>query len=198
MELAPNLLNTITIKQVYQNTFADIVKDFDKKLLDFNPIEKAVEIKKYFQTGGLMTVTKQLLSDKVISEHWLEQHTTKNGKIKNDFKGLYVFVHDQTPIYVGISKGVIGRIIQHVKGHSHHTATLAYNIGLINLEISNGKKFAGFRKDLGFKENVTPAKNFLLEQKIAFLPVLNNEELYMFEIYCAMQLQCRLNKFETH
>jgi hypothetical protein len=198
MKLETTLLKTITKKQVYKTSFATIVKRFDKKLFNFNPIEKAFEIEKYFLKGGQVSVTERLLSDNLVSKNWLREYKTKNGKIKFDFKGLYVFVHSKTPIYVGISKGVIGRTLQHVKGHSHNTSTLAYNIGLIRYEIINGKKYVGGRKEFDFKAEVAPAKIFLLKQKIAFLPILNDEELYLFEIYCAMQLQCWLNKFETH
>lgn len=93
-------------------------------------------------------------------------HNKKGGKgeTKKDFQGIYVFVHDRTPFYIGISKGVIGRIIQHTKGHSHHTSTLAYNIGLIRYEIEKGHKYIGGRKEFDFKADVAPAKEFLLKQ----------------------------------
>jgi hypothetical protein len=198
MKLEATLLKTITKKQVYKTSFSDIIANFDKKLADFNPLENSFEIDKYFQKGGQVSITQKLIVDKRISKEWLREYTTKKGKIKTDFKGLYVFIHNITPIYVGISKGVIARIIQHVKGHSHNTSTLAYNIGLIRYEILNGEKYIGGRKQFDFKTDVTPAKDFLLKQKIAFLPISNDEELYLFEIYCAMQLQCWLNKFETH
>ncbi|MDP3244250.1 MAG: hypothetical protein Q8M83_01185 [bacterium] len=198
MKLETTLLKTITKKQVYKNSFSDLVATFEKKLLDFNPVAKAFEIEKYFLNSGQVTVTKKLISDNIVSKDWLREYTTKKGKKKIDFKGLYIFMHDKTPIYVGISKGVIGRTLQHVKGHSHNTSTLAYNIGLVRYEIMKGEKYIGGRKEFDFKADVTPAKDFLIKQKIAFLPIDNDEELYLFEIYCAMQLQCWLNKFETH
>lgn len=198
MKLEKTLLKTITKKKVYKNSFSGLVATFEKKILDFNPVDNAIEIKKYFQYSGQATVTKKLISDNIISKDWLRDYPTKNGKKKNDFRGLYIFIHDKTPIYVGISKGVIGRTLQHVKGHSHNTLTLAYNIGLVRYEILKGEKYIGGRKDFDFKADVTPAKDFLMKQKIAFLPIDNDEELYLFEIYCAMQFQCWLNKFETH
>jgi hypothetical protein len=75
---------------------------------------------------------------------------------------------------------------------------LAYNIGLIRHQILNGEEYTGRRKEFDFNNNVTPAKDFLFKQKIAFLPIENSEELYLFEIFCAMKLGCWLNKFETH
>lgn len=199
MKLEQTLLKTITQKQVYQESFSNLVKHFEKKLSDFNPVENCFEIDKYFSGKiGQVSVTKRLLEDKIIDKNWLREYTTKQGKIKTDFKGLYVFVHNNTPIYVGISKGVIGRTLQHLKGHSHNTSTLAYNIGLIRYEIQRGEKYIGQRKQFDFKADVAPAKEFLMKQKIAYLPISNDEEMYLFEIYCAMNLQCWLNKFETH
>jgi len=198
MKLESSLIKTITKKRVYQTSFKNLVEKFDEKLSNFDPVKNAVDISKYFHDAGIVTATNRLINDNVISKSWFCDYTTKKGNVKYDFKGIYVFVHKNTPIYVGISKGVIGRILQHLKGHSHNTSTLAYNIGLVMYEISKGQKYTGGRKEFDFKANVTPAKNFLFQQKIAFLPIETNEELYTFEVFCAMQLQCWLNKFETH
>lgn len=199
MELEKNLLETITKKQVYKASFAEIVSGFEIKLENFNPVKNCFEIEKYFGgKGGIVTARKKLIDDGIIDKSCLREYQTKAGKVKLDFKGLYVYLHEETPIYVGISKGIIGRTLQHLKGHSHNTSTLAFNIGLIRYEIQNGEKYIGHRKKFDFKVDVTPAKQFLLKQKIAFLPIANDEEMYLFEIYCAMNLQCWLNKFETH
>lgn len=197
MKLQSNIISTITQKQVYSQSFNDIVKNFDKKLADFSPSNHAVSIRKYF-SSGIATSRTLLLKDNVIKESWLRKYKTKRGRTKYDFKGLYIFYHKQIPIYVGISKGVCGRILQHVKGKTHNTSTLAFNIGLIIHEIQKGEKYIGTRDDFDYVANVTPAKNFLFDQKIAFIPIETNEELYTFEVYCAMNFQCWLNKFETH
>lgn len=39
MKLETTLQKTITKKQVYKYSFADIVATFEKKLLDFNPFD---------------------------------------------------------------------------------------------------------------------------------------------------------------
>lgn len=197
--LETKLLSTIRRKQVYKTSFSELVSSFDKKLSAFNPAAKSFELQKYFVEGqGQVRVTRHLVADNIIQESWLREYQTKKGKTKKDFKGLYVFLHKKTPIYVGISKGVIGRILQHLKGHSHHTSTLAYGIGLVRYEILRGEKYSGIRKQFKFKDDVGPAKEFLRKQRVAFIPIANDAELYLFEIYCAMQLGCWLNKFETH
>lgn len=198
-ELEKSLLEKIMHRQEHEISFADLVNSFEKKLADFNPVSNSFELAKYFKPkNGKVQVTKKLIEDGVIQKEWLREYKTKNGKLKKDFKGLYVFLSGDIPFYVGISKGVIGRIVQHLKGHSHYNSTLAYNISLHRHELLNGEKYTGKRNEFDFKSKVTPSKEFLLKQRIAVLPVKNDIELYLFEVYCAMQLQCSLNKFETH
>lgn len=199
MKLDKQLLSKITQKSTFEKSFSSLIEGFEEKVLAFNPVVNSFSLEKYFSgKAGQVRVTRRLIEDHIIDTNWLRQYKTKKGKIKTDFKGLYVFINDVTPIYVGISKGVIGRTLQHLKGHSHNTSTLAYNIGLLRYEILKGEKYGGIRKGFDFKSEVKPAKEFLLKQKISYLPIDNDEELYLFEIYCAMHFNCYLNKFETH
>lgn len=193
------ILDEIKQKRPCAATFEDLINGFKKKLDDFNPTDNCFEIEKYFGEGmGKAGAVRKMLADGKINPEWLKDKNNDEVEIKNDFKGLYVFIHDKTPIYVGISKGVIGRILQHTKGHSHYSASLAYQIGKIRYNASNPEAYTGGRKDFDFRTQVAPVKEFLMKQKIAFLPINNNEELYLFEIYVAMELKTWLNNFETH
>ena len=72
-----------------------------------------------------------------------------------DFQGCYVFIDEEkTPVYVGISRSVVQRLIQHVKGKTHFDASLAYRMAAYNL--------ATYRK--------CPIKSM-------FLPTISNIEL---------------------
>lgn len=191
-QLERKILEEIKVERTFPFTFEELVDGFEEKFAKFNPIVNCFNIADYFSEGiGLSTAKKKLLVHKKIENNWLNEK-------ENDFSGLYIFLNDKTPFYVGISKGVIRRILQHTKGHNHNTSTLAYNIGLIRYELTKGKKYIGKREDLNFKTEVEPVKKFLLKQKIAFLPINNPEELALFEIYCSMKLKTALNKFETH
>ena len=198
-ELEIQILEEIRGRRDFTKSFSDLVNSFETKFNNFDPVSNSFEIGKYFGSGiGQVAATKKLIADGKIKSEWLRNYQTKKGKTKNDFMGLYVFVNDDLPFYVGISKGVIGRIFQHIKGHSHNTSTLAYNIGLIRFKLLTGQQHMGSRKELNFRSEVHPVKEFLLKQKIALLPIDNHEELYLFEIFCSMKLQTVLNKFETH
>lgn len=201
MKLESTLLETLLQKQDYGKSFSSIVNKFEDKLASFDPVNNCIEIEKYFipsAGNGLVAIRKKLLTDNIFKSEDIYTYKTKGEKNKTDVKELYVFVHENEPIYVGISRGLIHRTLQHLRGKSHNTSTLAYNIGLIRHEILQGEKYTGRRKEFDFSSNVTPAKDFLFKQKIAFLPIENSEELYLFEIFCAMRLGCWLNKFETH
>jgi predicted GIY-YIG superfamily endonuclease len=193
------ILEKIKVKRTFPFAFHELTNTFEDKFSKFNPTVNCFDIADYFAEGsGQVSARQKLIADNKIKVNWLREYETKKGNIKIDFSGLYVFINDKTPFYVGISKGVIGRIFQHTKGHNHNTSTLAYNIGLLRYELLTGKKYLGERKELNFKTEVEPVKQFLLKQKIAFLHIDNPEELALFEIFCSMKLKTILNKFETH
>lgn len=197
MEIEQKILEKILVKRPYKKTFIDVINEFENKFNQFNPFENNFDIHIYFEKGEA-TAKKLLLKDKILDEKWLRPYKTKTGKIIMDFPGLYVFINDKTPFYVGISKNVVSRILQHLKGKSHHTSTLAYNIGLIRHELITGLPHAGTRDEFSFIDGVEPVKLFLRKQRLAWIPIMNAEELYLFEIFCSMKMGCWLNKFETH
>lgn len=52
----------------------------------------------------------------------------KDIGLKKDFSGCYIFYKNNHPVYTGISKKVIQRLVQHVNGKTHFDASLAYRI----------------------------------------------------------------------
>lgn len=198
-ELEKVILKKICQTRPYPKSFEEIIRNLEKKFNEFNPIQNSSPIEPYFGQGrGEETAKKLLIKDGKIKSEWLRPYSTKEGKEKIDFRGLYIFVYDTIPIYAGISKGVIGRVYQHLKGRKHFSASLAFKIGLLKYEFENGSPYLGKRADLDFIRNVEPIQRFLMNQKIALLSIENIEELYLFEIYCSMKLGTWLNDFETH
>ncbi len=49
-------------------------------------------------------------------------------QLEDDFRGCYVLMNAQQPVYVGISQGVLQRLRQHVRGVTHFDASLAYRM----------------------------------------------------------------------
>ncbi|MCF7802698.1 MAG: GIY-YIG nuclease family protein [Candidatus Marinimicrobia bacterium] len=124
----------------------------------------------------------------------------KQFGFQSDFPGCYVFIEKEDPIYVGISQKLVTRINQHVNGKSHFSASLAYRM---TMESYDGETEQYTRKQLmnmdKFRTLFEQKKKYLSELDVAFIEIDNPVERYLFEIYCAMELDTsRWNTFETH
>ena len=115
----------------------------------------------------------------------------------DDFSGCYVLVREGTPFYVGISRRVVHRLRQHLTGTSHFHATLAY---LMATEKTRHKmKREDAMRDGDFRTAFVEAQAMLRGCSVAFVDIENPLELYLFEAYCAMELNtCEWNTFRTH
>lgn len=194
-----HLIKSIKNERELNVSFFDLVNKFENRISNFDFENESVLIEDYFGLGnGQKTILKRLISENKVNPNSCREYKTKDENKKYDFKGIYFFLIDNKPFYIGISKGVIGRICQHLKGKSHNTSTLAYKLGLLRYEFINKIKHQGTRKELNFNSEVEPVKKFLQKQKIAWISIDNDEELYLFEIYCSMKFKTILNSFETH
>lgn len=193
------LIESIQEERELTVSFFDLVNKFESKISNFDFEKESILIEDYFSLGnGQKTILKRLIYENKVNQNSCREYLTKDGNKKFDFKGIYFVLIDGKPFYIGISKGIVGRICQHLKGKSHNTSTLAYKLGLLRYEFITKTKHQGTRKDLNFYSEVEPVKKFLRKQKIAWMAVDNNEELYLFEIYCSMKFKTILNNFETH
>ncbi len=103
----------------------------------------------------------------------------------------------EKPFYVGISRGVVGRLRQHGKGSTHFDASLAYRMACekVHHEMTRDEAM----KDPTFRQAFDGAQQLLRDSNVAFVEIANPLELYLFEVYCAMELNtCEWNTFETH
>jgi hypothetical protein len=115
----------------------------------------------------------------------------------SDFSGCYVLLREGEPFYVGISRTVVQRLRQHVTGNTHFDASLAY---LMATDKTGHKmRRADAMQDSAFRTAFDQAKALLRDCSVAFIDIDNPLELYLFEAYCAMELDtCEWNTFRTH
>jgi len=199
VDFETHLIKAIQEERKFQSSFFDLINKFEEKISSFDFKNNSILINDYFYSGnGQKNILKLLMSENKVNKENCREYATKDGNLKYDFKGVYFFLLDNKPFYIGISKGVIGRICQHLKGKNHNTSSLAYKLGLLRYEYLNDKKHLGTRKELNFLSEVEPVKQFLQKQKIAWISIDNDDELYLFEIYCSMKFKTILNSFETH
>jgi predicted GIY-YIG superfamily endonuclease len=117
--------------------------------------------------------------------------------IKADFSGCYVLIDGERPLYVGISRKVLNRLRQHVRGRTHFDASLAYRIAL-HRQPTAGKRTAVMQNPT-FRKAFQGAKVYLSTLAVSFVSIENPLELYVFEAYAAMSLKThQWNTFRTH
>lgn len=116
---------------------------------------------------------------------------------REDFSGCYVLLDDGRPFYVGISRTLVSRLRQHVTGKDHTDASLAYQMATD--KTGHKMKRAEAMKDPAFRSAFEEAQVLLRGATVAFVEIDNPLELYLFEAYCAMELDtCEWNTFRTH
>jgi hypothetical protein len=117
--------------------------------------------------------------------------------IAADFPGCYLFVDGVKPVYVGISRGVVKRLVQHLNFDSHYTASLVYRIAsdLFPHEMKRDQAM----KDDQFRKVFFSAQERLRNMSVAFVEISNDVELYLFEVMAAMRFDTGTwNTFRTH
>lgn len=115
----------------------------------------------------------------------------------SDFSGVYVLVEKDRPIYVGISRKVICRLRQHVRGKTHFDASFAYSVARRRLPTDGTRNTT--MSDPVFRETFNGAQGYLRGLSVAFITIDNPLELYLFEAYAAMALGTHeWNTFRTH
>lgn len=122
---------------------------------------------------------------------WQQLHRT------SDFSGCYVLLRDGKPFYVGISRGVVGRLRQHGTGKTHYDASLAYRMAFKKAPHKTTRQDA--MKNTMFLRAFRKAQRLLHGSNVAFIEISNPLELYLFEAYCSMKLDTsEWNTFRTH
>jgi hypothetical protein len=131
---------------------------------------------------GFKSVTKEALS---------------RVRLTTDFPGCYVFIDGGKPIYVGISRSVIKRLVQHLNYNSHYSASLVYRMAADDYPHEMKRDQA--MKDDQFREVFLSAQGRLRQMKVAFVEISNDLELYLFEVFASMRLDTDTwNTFRTH
>lgn len=131
---------------------------------------------------GAKSATKQMLS--------------KIGR-QVDFPGCYVFLDNEKPVYVGISRTVVKRLVQHLNTDSHNSASLVYRMA--SKAYPHELKRDQAMKDDQFRKVFFEERERLRRMKVAFIEIKNDLELYVFEVFASMKLDTKeWNTFRTH
>ena len=172
----------VTAKRDTANSFTELAEGFPE-LIKLLHKPYALRWKTFFGKGIGVKSSKKLLIKHGKSE-WFEEG--------DDFQGISVWYHEDQPFYVGISRKVLYRVGSHAKVTNHFTASMAYKIAneIHPSELSGRAAYE--------KSRIAKVQEWLKDQYVAILPIPSADQLALFEIYCPMELGCRLNVFETH
>jgi hypothetical protein len=114
-----------------------------------------------------------------------------------DFPGCYLLVDGSVPFYVGISRGIVGRLMQHVRGRTDCDASFAYRMAKTCQPHEMERKEAMLNPD--FRAAFDQSQERIRAMDVAMIEVENDLELYLFEVYCALELRTvEHNTFRTH
>jgi hypothetical protein len=99
---------------------------------------------------------------------------------KTDFPGCYVCIDEARPVYVGNSRGVVKRLVQHLNFESHYTASLVYRMA--SEDYPHEMKRDQAMKDDQFRSVFLSAQGRLRQTSVSFVEINNDIELYVFEV----------------
>ena len=129
-------------------------------------------------------------------------HLRRGGAALPKVAGVYCFYENGDPLYVGRSRKIRKRVLQHRRRSSgHNAAQFAFNIArkkfeknhpcekLSREELSNNEEFANL---------FAAAKTRVRKMSVRFVKIKNPIEQTIFEVYAHMKLETPFNDFETH
>jgi hypothetical protein len=107
--------------------------------------------------------------------------------------GLYIFIENNKPVYVGISRFVKKRLRQHGWGKRHNEATLAFLITEHEMEYITKKSKLDYK-------HVEMTQARLQNRKVITVPIEEDDPflLYFMEVYISGCLKTKWNTFRTH
>ena len=117
-------------------------------------------------------------------------------------KGVYVFYEDGKPIYVGRSRNLRQRILNHSRPSStHNSASFAFLLAREKtgcLRHTDSRFRAQLEKDPNFEKIFKEQKARISRMKIKAVEIEDPNTQAIFEIYCSEKLRTSYNDFDTH
>jgi hypothetical protein len=142
-------------------------------------------------------IRSPIAADALVGAKSVTREILKRLSRSTDFPGCYVFIDGAKPVYVGISRAVISRLVQHLNYDSHYSASLVYRMA--SEDYPHEMKRDQAMRDEQFKAVFFSAQKRLRQMKVACIGIDNDLELYLFEVFASMKLDTDTwNTFRTH
>jgi len=180
-------------KEPYPADLNTLIAKAEKIVTDLNEHKNLIQLSElYTETKFSDKLTRVIRNNNVFDS--LGYKTNEPEDKPKEFKGIYIFIDNETPVYVGISRSVFRRLKQHGWGKTHNQCTFAYNLAKYEL---HGKEFKKERKEFP-EETLESAREIVRSYKVALFHVENDFDLYFLEVAVAGLLKTKWNSFRTH
>lgn len=132
----------------------------------------------------------------------MQTHSRQEPGSELPTAGIYVFYKDGIPQYVGRTGRLKARLREHgSKSSSHYSASFAFLMAK-ERATQNGIDCKRKRGDLQacplFKPFFYAAKDEVAAMDFRYVKIENPIEQTLFEVYAAIELKTRYNKFDSH
>lgn len=171
----------------------------------WNPLDNKISFKIFTNDQGNLEGVGPVTAIEKLKSKVFDYNKMKPIAIKEDFAGLYLFSKDNEPFYCGISRNVMKRVLNHQKGSTSSTATLAHRIAkrrnLDPLVQKYSEAFNGEREKLLDCE-ISLIKFYNQDKEGHKLDNMSQHKeeimLYLFEVYVSVKYNTEHNTFRTH
>jgi len=117
-------------------------------------------------------------------------------------KGIYVFLENGHPIYVGRTNRMKDRIKEHGRPSStHNSAPFAFNLAkkvAVEKGIDLNKSRVELERDPTFAKLFSEAKERVSKMAVRVIEIEDPVVQTIFEVYASMELKTEFNDFDTH
>jgi predicted GIY-YIG superfamily endonuclease len=117
-------------------------------------------------------------------------------------KGVYMFIENQKPIYIGRTNRMAQRLLEHSrKSSNHYHACFAFKLAKSEA-IKCGINILASRKilqtDIKFKALFDEVKNRVSKMAIKYVEINDPVDQALFEVYASEVFKTPMNDFENH
>lgn len=160
-------------------------------------------LKDYLAFGDKNKINRKKFEETFGLNNYLKTDSKKASSGQpNEIKGLYALAElcDGKPLVlnVGISQSIIRRFYQHTCGKKHNESTLGFYMALHKHNEPGKEKYIGKRESFPYADYRDACLDEIRNLRFAIIPINNNFELYMAEVYLACHYKAYWNTFETH
>ena len=193
------VIDLLTSGRILQEEFSHIISELgnDTSLIVSN--WKKYKVSALFDWKHEKSIQK-FKQNKVFNENQYRSYKNRNNIDKYDTSGIYAFWIENEIVYIGRSHRIVARLQDHVGCGSRNKSSFGHGIACEIYKVNNPNKKLPkdiLKEDEEYRRIV---RDFIKQCEVSFYYVspLDEERLYLLELYLSMKHRVYLNKFKPH